>query len=120
MNYLLAAERVIRHGPAAFQTYTFTSRLLQRTVDMRHVCFLNVSIDSKRIPLYIDIVSKPYKKVHFEYYQNDKQTILVEYNEDIGNWNKFFEKLHFSFLVLKILPKFPRMYEAILKIMDYK
>ncbi|CAF4571235.1 unnamed protein product, partial [Rotaria magnacalcarata] len=25
----------------------------------------------------------PYKKANFQYYQNDKQTIIVEYNEDI-------------------------------------
>ncbi|CAF2431942.1 unnamed protein product [Rotaria sp. Silwood2] len=77
------ADRVIHHGSITFQSFTFMPRLLQRTVDMRHVCFINMSIETNRIPLYIDIVSKPYKKNHFEYYQNDKQTILVEYNEDI-------------------------------------
>ncbi|CAF4503322.1 unnamed protein product [Rotaria socialis] len=77
------ADRVVQHGDATFQSFSFIPRLLQRTVDMRHVCFINVSIDTKLIPLYIDIVSKPYKKRHFEYYQNDQQTILVEYNEDI-------------------------------------
>ncbi|CAF4725958.1 unnamed protein product, partial [Rotaria magnacalcarata] len=25
----------------------------------------------------------PYKKANCQYYQNDKQTIIVEYNEDI-------------------------------------
>ncbi|CAF3434900.1 unnamed protein product [Rotaria sp. Silwood1] len=77
------ADRVMDHGFITFQSFTFIPRLLQRTVDMRHVCFINMSIETKRIPLYIDIVSKPYKKSHFEYYLNDKQTILVEYNEDI-------------------------------------
>ncbi|CAF1605170.1 unnamed protein product [Rotaria magnacalcarata] len=77
------ADRVVQHGDATFQSLSFIPRLLQRTVDMRHVCFINVSIETKLIPLYIDIVSKPYKKKHFEYYQNDHQTILVEYNEDI-------------------------------------
>ncbi|CAF1016189.1 unnamed protein product [Rotaria sordida] len=76
-------DRVIDHESITFQTFTFIPRLLQRTVDMRHVCFINMSIETNRIPLYIDIVSKPHKKTHYEYYQNDKQTILVEYNEDI-------------------------------------
>lgn len=51
---------------------------------MRHICFLNIPFDSNSIPLYLDTISLPYTKSHYEYYQNDKQTILVQYNEDIG------------------------------------
>ncbi len=83
-KFLLVVDRVIHHGPITFQSFTFTPRLLQRTIDLRHICFSNMPIETIRIPLYIDTISMPYKKSHFEYYQNDKQTIVVEYNEDIG------------------------------------
>jgi len=83
-EFLLVVDRVIHHGPITFQSFTFTPRLLQRTIDLRHICFSNMPIETIRIPLYIDTISMPYKKTHFEYYQNDKQTIVVEYNEDIG------------------------------------
>ncbi|CAF1004064.1 unnamed protein product [Adineta steineri] len=76
-------ERVIRHGPITFQSFTFVPRLLQRTIDMRHICLSNISIEITHIPLYINTVSMPYKINRFEFYQNDKKTILVEYNEDI-------------------------------------
>ncbi|UJR26717.1 hypothetical protein I4U23_008032 [Adineta vaga] len=76
-------DRVINRGPVTFQSFTFTSRLLQRTIDTRHLCFLNMSLDTSYIPLYIDTVSMPYKTNHFEYYHNDQQTIVVEYDEDI-------------------------------------
>ncbi len=81
---LVVVDRVIRHGPVTFQSFTFTPRLLERRIDLRHVCFLNMPIETNHILLYIDTVSMPYKKTHLEYYQNDQQTILVEYNEDIG------------------------------------
>ncbi len=70
-----------------FQSFTFTPRLLQRTVDMRHVCFSNMPIETNHIASYIDTVSLPYTKNNFDYYQNDKRTIVVEYNEDIGKIN---------------------------------
>jgi len=57
---------------------------------MRHLCFLNMPCETNHITLYIDTVSMPYKKLDFEYYQNDKQTIVVEYNEDIGKINILF------------------------------
>jgi hypothetical protein len=41
-------------------------------------------MDTNLIEWYINTVSMPYRKIHFEYYQNDKQIILVEYNEDFG------------------------------------
>jgi len=91
-SIVLVVDRVIRHGPVSFQSFTFTPRLLQRTIDMRHICFSNISCETNYIPLYIDTVSMPYKKLHFEYYQNDKQTIIVEYNEDIGKINILFFK----------------------------
>ena len=75
---------MIRHGPVLFQSFTFTPRLLQRSTDTRHLCFANISFDITRLPSYIDTVSMPYKKRHFDYYQHDQQTILVEYQEDIG------------------------------------
>ncbi len=80
----LVADRVVLHGPITFQSFTFIPRLLQRIVDMRHVCFSNLPIETNHIEFYIDTISMPYKKINFEYYQNDKQIILVEYNEDIG------------------------------------
>lgn len=80
----LVTEHVICRGSVTFQSFTFTPRLLQRTIDMRHVCFSNILLDINRIPLYINTISMPYKTNHFEFYQNDKQTIIVEYNEDIG------------------------------------
>jgi hypothetical protein len=57
-------------------------------VDMRHVCFSNMPVETNCISSYIDTVSKPYTRDHFEYYQNDKQIIVVEYNEDIGKIKK--------------------------------
>ncbi|CAF2125611.1 unnamed protein product [Rotaria magnacalcarata] len=77
------AERVNQHGPIKFQSFTFTARRLQSTIDKRHVCFSNIPLDTNHILSYIDIVSMPYKKANCQYYQNDKQTIIVEYNEDI-------------------------------------
>ncbi len=77
---------MIRHGPVTFQSFTFTPRILQRAIDLRHICFSNMPIGTIPIPLYIDAVSTPYKKASFEYYQNDKQTIVVEYKEDIGKY----------------------------------
>jgi len=94
-SFNLVVDRVVFHGPTTFQSFTFIPRLLQRIVDMRHICFSNLPIESNHIELYIDTVSMPYKKIHFEYYQNDKQLILVEYNEDIGK-NKF--EINFIFL----------------------
>lgn len=67
-----------------FQSLTFTSRLLQRTIDRRHVCLSNMPLKRDHIDLYIDTISKPYKKLNYESYQNDLQMIVVEYNEDIG------------------------------------
>ena len=95
-SFNLVADRVVLHGPVTFQSFTFIPRLLQRIVDMRHVCFSNLPIETNHIELYIDTVSMPYKKINFEYYQNDKQIILVEYNEDIGK-NKFEIKIYFYF-----------------------
>jgi len=86
------ADRVVLHGPVTFQSFTFTSRLLQRTVDMRHICFSNMPIESDRIELYIDTVSIPYRKINYEYYQNDKQIVVVEYNEDI-DFSKIFSNV---------------------------
>ncbi|CAF1179585.1 unnamed protein product [Adineta steineri] len=77
------ADQVITHGSVTFQSFTFTPRLLQQTIDTRHVCFSNIPIITNRLTSYIDIVSMPYTKNKFEYYQNDKQIIVVEYNEDI-------------------------------------
>jgi hypothetical protein len=85
--FFLVADRVVIHGPIIFQSFTFTPRLLQRTVDTRHICFSNMPIENNHIQLYIDTVSMPYKKTNFQYYQNDKQIIVVEYNEDIGKIN---------------------------------
>ncbi|CAF3811897.1 unnamed protein product [Rotaria sp. Silwood1] len=76
-------EQVVLHGPITFQSFTFTTRLLQRIVDKRHICFSNIPIETTYIKSYIDTVSMPYTKKTFEYYENDKQTILIEYNEDI-------------------------------------
>ncbi|CAF4719725.1 unnamed protein product [Rotaria socialis] len=77
------AERVNQHGPIKFQSFTFTPRRLQPIIDKRHVCFSNIPIDTNHILSYIDIVSMPYKAANFQYYENDKQTTIVEYNEDI-------------------------------------
>jgi hypothetical protein len=44
-------------------------------------------IETNHIASYIDTVSLPYTKNNFDYYQNDKRTIVVEYNEDIGKIN---------------------------------
>ncbi|CAF3599964.1 unnamed protein product [Rotaria sordida] len=77
------AERVALHGSITFQSFSFTSRLLQRRVDKRHICFSNIPIETNHIISYIDTVSMPYMKNNIEYYQNDKQIIIVEYNEDI-------------------------------------
>ncbi|CAF0732105.1 unnamed protein product [Adineta ricciae] len=76
-------DRVVNRGPVIFQSFTFTSRRLQRTIDSRHLCFLNMSINASHIPLYIDTVSMPHKTNHFDFYQDDQQTIVVEYNEDV-------------------------------------
>ncbi len=86
--FILVADRVVLHGPVTFQSFTFTPRLLQRTIDLRHICFSNMPIETNHTELYIDTVSMPYKKMNYEYYQNDKQIIVVEYDEDIGK-NKF-------------------------------
>jgi hypothetical protein len=94
---ILVIDRVIRHGPVTFQSFTFTPRVLQRTIDMRHVCFSNMPCETNHIPLYIDTVSMPYKKLDFEYYQNDKKTIVVEYNEDIGKI-KYFSSFFLIFI----------------------
>ncbi len=89
---------------------------------MRHVCFSNMPIETTHIPIYIDTVSMPYKRQNFEYYQNDKQTIVVEYNEDIGKIkqkkNSFFKI--YLFLYLKIFLRFLQMFEVILNVMDYQ
>ncbi len=117
---ILVSERVIRHGEITFQSFIFTPRLLQRTIDMRHICFTNMSIEINRIPLYIDTISMPYKTNHFEFYQNDKQTILVEYNEDIGkiNENSLLKKIYY--LYLKISRRFSQIFELILNMIDYQ
>ncbi len=117
---LLVVDRVIRHGPVTFQSFTFTPHLLQRTIDMRHICFSNMPYETNHILLYIDTVSMPYKKIHFEYYQNDKQTIVVEYNEDIGKINIWILKnFLFFFFYSKIFLRFLQMFEIILNVMDY-
>lgn len=82
--FILVTDRVIHHGLVTFQSLTFTSRLLQRTIDRRHVCLSNMPLKRDHIDLYIDTISKPYKKLNYESYQNDLQMIVVEYNEDIG------------------------------------
>ena len=84
---IAVADRVVTHGPVIFQSFTFTPRLLHRTPDMRHVCFENLSLETNHIESYLDTVSIPFVKKNFEYYRNDKQLILVEYNEDIGKIN---------------------------------
>lgn len=43
-----------------------------------------MTMDLSKIPLYIDAVSIPYTRNHFEFYQDDQQTVVVEYKEDIG------------------------------------
>lgn len=88
-----------------FQSFQFTSRLLKRTVDLRHLCFTNLPLESQRIIGYIDQVSLPFTKLHLEYYQQDRQIIVVEYNEDIGNElslrlnDEFHLFTHFSFII---------------------
>ena len=65
----------------------------------------------------------PYKRNHFEYYQNDKQTIVVEYNEDIGKIkqkNNIFLKFNFDFYSSKIFLRYLPMFEVILNVMDYQ
>ncbi len=94
--FILVVDRVVLHGPVIFQSFTFIPRLLQRIVDIRHICFSNLPIETNHIELYIDTVSIPYKKINFEYYQNDKQIIVVEYNEDIGKINSK-KKIYFLF-----------------------
>jgi len=64
---------------------------------MRHVCFSNIPIETNHIASYIDTVSIPYTKNNFDYYQNDKRTIVVEYNEDIGKIN--LKKLYFNLII---------------------
>ncbi len=83
-SFILVTDRVILHGPVTFQSFTFTSRLLQRTIDRRHLCLSNMPLKRDRIDLYIETISKPYKKINYEYYQNDPQMMIVEYDEDIG------------------------------------
>lgn len=92
----IVVDRVIHHGPTTFQSFTFTPRLLRRTIDSRHLCFANMSLDHTRVPSYIDTVSMPYKTSRFHYYQNDQQTILVEYQEDIGKRKVFSFRKHSS------------------------
>jgi hypothetical protein len=117
---ILVSERVIRHGEITFQSFIFTPRLLQRTIDMRHICFTNMSIEINRIPLYIDTISMPYKTNHFEFYQNDKQTILVEYNEDIGKIKENILLKKIYSLYLKISLRFSQIFELILNMIDYQ
>jgi hypothetical protein len=80
-------DRVVLHGPITFQSFTFIPRLLERIIDIRHICFSNLPNEINHIESYIDTVSIPYKKINYEYYQNDRQIIVVEYNEDIGKIN---------------------------------
>lgn len=82
--FCLVTDRVLRRGPISFQSMKFTSRLLKRTSDLRHVCFANLPLENRHHIHYIETVSMPYTRHGFQYYQNDKQTIVVEYNEDIG------------------------------------
>jgi len=117
---ILVSERVIRHGEITFQSFIFTPRLLQRTIDMRHICFTNMSIEINRIPLYIDTISMPYKTNHFEFYQNDKQIILVEYNEDIGKIKENILLKKIYYLYLKISLRFSQIFELILNMIDYQ
>ena len=58
-----------------------------------------MSNDINHIRSFIDSISKSYPIKHFEYYQNDQNTILVEYNEDIGKIKvlSFEMKLRISF-----------------------
>jgi hypothetical protein len=60
----------------------------------------------------------PYKKINFEYYQNDKQIILVEYNEDIGKINFKIKIISIHYFILKIFRKFFQIFEIILNVMD--
>lgn len=83
-SYIKVAERVATHGPIKFQSFIFTSRFLHRFIDKRRVCFSNIPMELNKISSYIDIISIPYKKLNIEYYQNDKQRLIVEYSEDIG------------------------------------
>lgn len=83
-----AAEQVVQHEPIKFQSFIFTSRLLQRSIDKRHVCLSNIPVDINQLKLYIDKISIPYKRSNFKCYQNDKRTIIVEYDEDISKKNQ--------------------------------
>lgn len=82
--FILVPDQVLLHGPITFQSFTFIPRLLQRTIDTRHICLSNLPIETNHLESYIDIISIPYRKSNFHYYQNDKQMIIIEYNEDIG------------------------------------
>ena len=81
-DFILATNRVIHHGPVTFQSFTFVPHLLQRTFDRRRVCFMNMPAD---VTSYIEMVSLPYTTKQWDYYQEDRNLLVVEYNEDIGN-----------------------------------
>ena len=76
--------QVVNHGSVTFQSFTFIPRLLQRTMDRRHVCLTNLPDESNSIESYIDRICKPYEKLRFDFYENDSQMIIIEFNEDIG------------------------------------
>lgn len=84
IHIFLVTDQVLLHGSVIFQSFTFIPRLLQRTVDMRHICLSNIPIETNHLESYINKISIPYKHIHFDYYQNDRQIIVIEYNEDIG------------------------------------
>ena len=81
-DFILATNRVIHHGPVTFQSFTFVTHPLQRTFDRRRVCFMNMPTDATS---YIEMVSLPYTIKQWDYYQEDRNLLIVEYDEDIGN-----------------------------------
>jgi hypothetical protein len=95
---------VIQHGSVSFQSFTFSTRLLQRTIDQRRVCFINIPEECDNLMYYIDTVSTPYTRHHHDYYHRDRTTVIVEYNEDIGKtMNLFIEVFPLMLICVELL-----------------
>ena len=80
-------DRVVSHGSVPFQSFTFIPRLLQRTIDRRHLGLNDIPANCNEIDLYIEKISPSSRKFTWEYYQNDPGIILIEYDDDIGETN---------------------------------
>lgn len=90
-------DRVVAHGCVTFQTFTFIPRLLQRTIDRRHLALSNLPLTSHELDLYIEKISPSSRKFTWEYYQNDPGIILIEYDDDIGKRNSSREQYSMKF-----------------------